>query len=141
MTDETIRGPLLSQLLVADHEDRTLLGGSSIHEILGELVTAAGQRGCSALLGASHSGSRLVGALLALNPETFHLWSPGKFEPVLAVEGVAVGDAALRNAIRNALIGGAESAFGVMIAPSEQSPSVSSSVVDVIKRAEFAGKR
>lgn len=135
MSDPLIQGNLLRGLVVADREDRSLLEGASISRLLEELASTAEARGCTALVGASGPGHRLVGALLATRPGSFHLWEPGQRERVMAVDGVALGDAAVRRAIEVAMRTGAECAFGVLVAPSEYEPVATHGVVDVVQRS------
>lgn len=132
MTTAMLSGPLLREALVAEHEDRMLFGGKGAQAALDGIASVASNRGCTAVVGASSSGERLVGALLLSLPGVFHVWSPGSAESVLVVEGVARADNAVRRTMDLVSRCGASAAFGVMISPAEIHATVNVSSIEII---------
>ena len=132
MFAQCVTDGLLTQVLVVDYEDRALIGGPGVRRVLERIASVAESRACLALLGASPSGERLIGAVLASFPGMFHVWDPGREEPVLVVEGIALGDSAVRRAMDVADRCGAAQAFGVLISPAEGSSWLSSPSVHAV---------
>lgn len=112
-------GDLLRGVLAADREDRGLLNSPGSAGLLGRIDEVARSHDCTALLGASTSGQRLVGAMLFHFLDSYRVWQPGDHECVLVLEGVALGDAALAMAMNFATSAGASSSIGMLITPSE----------------------
>lgn len=116
-------GDLLRGVLTADREDRRLLSNPNAVDLLSRINEIAQTHDCTALLGASPSGQRLVGAMLLHFSSSYRVWQPGEHDCVLALEGIALGDAALATAMNFAVSAGASSTIGLFIAPSEFSPA------------------
>lgn len=122
MATLTDAGDLLRGVLAADREDRGLLNSSASAGLLEQIGEVAEAHQCTALLGASPAGHRLVGAMLFHFSGCFRVWQPGDCEPVLVMEGVALGDAAVTMAMNFATTAGASNSIGIFITPSEFSP-------------------
>lgn len=126
MTTPVQTGDLLRGVLAADREDRGLLSNPDAADLLGRIDEIARTHDCTALLAASPSGQRLVGAMLFHFSSSYRVWQPGDSECVLALEGIALGDAALAMAMNFATSAGASSSIGLFITPSEFSPAKTS---------------
>jgi hypothetical protein len=135
MNATVIDGELLRGLLIAEQEDRSLIVGPSGVDVVGRIADAAMRHGCSAIVGASEAGQRLVGALLLSHPDSFHVWSPGEADAVMVIEGVAVGDVAVVRVMDEVLRRGARAAFGVLVAPAETTSLVQPGRVEVVSKA------
>ncbi len=132
MSAATTSGTLLRGLLAADREDRSLISGPAAATAVEQIAIAAERRGCEFVLGASDAGQRLAGALFVTHPGRFRQWAPGASAPVMVVDGVALGDAALRRSMRFVRSAGASAAFGVRIALTEFRSTPPSEDVDVL---------
>lgn len=122
MATLTETGDLLRGVLAADREDRGLLNSPASAGLLEQIGEVAEAHQCTALFGASPAGHRLVGAMMFHSSNSYRVWQPGDCEPVLVVEGVALGDAAVAMAMNFATTAGASRSIGIFIAPSEFSP-------------------
>jgi len=114
---------LLRGVLAADREDQGLLSSPNAVSLLARIDEIAQAEHCTALLAASPSGHRLVGAMLFHFSSSYRVWQPGDAEPVLVLEGVALGDAALAVAMKFAKAAGALKSLGLFITSSEFPPA------------------
>lgn len=114
LTDDS----LLGDVLAAASEDRELLNGSRSVDLLERIDKIARTHQCTALHGANPSGDRLVGAMLVRFVGDYRVWSPGDYERVLVMEGVAMSDVAVVGAMSFASTAGASDSVGVLVAPS-----------------------